>query len=51
MSRVLDYLVTIDEEKKVLKTTDLEKILNDYESDQARYETVVSKLPISNDLK
>ncbi|SDW58212.1 amino acid permease [Flavobacterium degerlachei] len=49
--KVYDYLVSIDTENKTTETPDLENLLSQYQKDDAKYASVVTGLPINNELK
>ncbi|MBK0368966.1 amino acid permease [Flavobacterium agrisoli] len=48
---VFGYLQSIDTEQKTTKTSDLEHLLSQYESNPEHYQEIVSHLPIADNLK
>ncbi|WP_264523144.1 amino acid permease [Flavobacterium sp. N502536] len=49
--KVFNYLKSIDVQNKTSETADLEHLLSQYQSDDAKYAEVVKGLPISDSLK
>lgn len=49
--KVFDYLVSIDSKNNTTETPDLETLLSQYQKDDAKYASVVTGLPINNEVK
>lgn len=49
--KVYEYLVTVDAKNSTTETPDLEELLSQYENDDAKYASVISKLPVAEAVK